>query len=150
MDREGWLIAVGSVVVGALLVTLVEWIRGQIERRQRRRDRRDDFQRDTLLTLLDALLRLAHLTALIHIEVQHGRPVSDELDELRRQESVKVSRYSVVTLDERTRTPVTEFQHVTTKLTGAAQSANHDALSSELIAALNRVIDRIGELLRKL
>lgn len=33
MDRGDWLTAVASVAVGALFVTLVEWIRGQVDRR---------------------------------------------------------------------------------------------------------------------
>ena len=52
MDAAGesfrW--AAGSVL-GALSAILIEFARGQLERRQRRQNRRDDFQRETLLSL---------------------------------------------------------------------------------------------------
>src|SRR5687767_15081665 len=47
-----------AVVLGAALTTGIELARGQLERKQRRQDRRDDFERATLIELRDELVKL--------------------------------------------------------------------------------------------
>ena len=39
-------------VLGALSAILIEFARGQLERRQRPQNRRDDYQRETLLLVI--------------------------------------------------------------------------------------------------
>jgi hypothetical protein len=51
LETSGWLLVVASVVLGQFALLGIEWLRGQLERKQRQDDRRDDFQRQTLLDL---------------------------------------------------------------------------------------------------
>jgi hypothetical protein len=71
VNRGDFLLGVGAVVGGALLTIVVEVLRGQVERRQRRADRRADFQRQTLLDLQDALLR--SIIDLMDLRDEHRR-----------------------------------------------------------------------------
>jgi hypothetical protein len=57
METQIWLPIV-TFVVGQLSVIGVEWFRSWLAREQRRRDRRDDFQRETLIELQEALYRV--------------------------------------------------------------------------------------------
>ncbi len=56
-------LAVLLVFVGAALTIGIELARGQLERKQRRQDQRDDFQRVTLLALQDALYQFVEAMA---------------------------------------------------------------------------------------
>ncbi|MDP9362732.1 MAG: hypothetical protein M3Q10_00640 [Chloroflexota bacterium] len=55
METSDWLLVVASVVLGQFALLAIELLRGQLERWQRRRDQRDDFQRQALLDLQEAL-----------------------------------------------------------------------------------------------
>lgn len=58
METSDWLLVVASVVLGQFALLAIEVLRGQLERWQRRQDRRDDFQRNTLLELQEALYQV--------------------------------------------------------------------------------------------
>ena len=52
MNTSDWLLVVASVVLGQLALLAIELGRGQLERRQRLHDRRDDFRREKMVELL--------------------------------------------------------------------------------------------------
>ena len=52
VETADWVLVVVSVVLGQFTLLAIEVLRGQLERRQRQRDRRDDFQREKLIELL--------------------------------------------------------------------------------------------------
>ena len=52
MDAGEWTRLVITFVLGALSTIAIEFVRGQLERHQRRRDRRDDFRREKMIDLL--------------------------------------------------------------------------------------------------
>ncbi len=55
MDASEWFRWAAAFFLGALSTIAIEFGRGQLERRQRKKDRRDDFQRETLLALQETL-----------------------------------------------------------------------------------------------
>lgn len=91
LDTSDWLLVVASVVLGQFALLGIEWLRGQIDRRQRREDRRDDFQRRTLLDLQDALDTLLGLTCEMYLHRQRSTKVSDELAEAHRKAASQVN-----------------------------------------------------------
>ncbi len=159
MNRGDWLVAVASVVVGALLVTLVEWLRSQIDRQQRMQDRRDDFQRQTLLDLQDALYRFMLGTNLIRENFQRVRTSERELEwkvlgdpgELTQETGPRIVMLIERVDDEQLRELVADF------LTGYSvirfgSRSNQEAFDTldTLHGIQLRANRRIGELLRKL
>lgn len=71
MSSAEWFRWAAAFFLGALSTIAIEFVRGQFERRQRRQDQRDDFQRQTLLDLQDGLLRLFDAVASIRTARQH-------------------------------------------------------------------------------
>lgn len=67
MDAEAWLPIVASVVLGQFALLGIDWLRGQMERNQRRADQRTDFQRATLLDLQDTLDELGRNAAAVAV-----------------------------------------------------------------------------------
>jgi hypothetical protein len=63
MTLGDWLTIIASVTVGQLLLVVVELARHWLTRKQRRDDAHDDFQRQTLLELQEALYTLVHAIA---------------------------------------------------------------------------------------
>jgi hypothetical protein len=55
LDRWDWLLVVAAVVLGQFALLAIELVRGQLERWQRRRDRRDDAERDALTELQESV-----------------------------------------------------------------------------------------------
>jgi hypothetical protein len=52
METSDWLLVVASIVLGQFALVAIELVRGQLERRQRLLDRRDDFRREKMVELL--------------------------------------------------------------------------------------------------
>lgn len=75
MDRGDFLLGVLTVVGGALLTILVEWLRGWLERKQRRNDLREDFQRQTLLDLQHTLDEPGEHAAIVALLREHALPL---------------------------------------------------------------------------
>jgi hypothetical protein len=81
LETSGWLLVVASVVLGQFALLGIEWLRGQLERKQRQDDRRDDFQRQTLLDLQDALYR--YIQALTMLKGEYERRKAGESPPIR-------------------------------------------------------------------
>jgi len=82
MELSAWAIAgisIFAVFVGATIPVITDVFRVQLERKQRIQDRRDDFQRETLLALHEALIQRGVLGAEIHAMAHAGDPMSQEL-----------------------------------------------------------------------
>lgn len=150
MERSDFLFGVGAVIGGALLTIIIEWLRGWLERKQRRADRRDEFQRESLEHLQRALLQLARCAAQTHMVIQAEQRISTELDETQRLTSVEVSVYAVRITDESVGNLVQEFQQAVRNITAADSNSNHAILTEELVTSLDAANTRIGECLRKL
>lgn len=66
MDASEWFRWAAAFFLGALSTVLIEFARGQLERRQRKRDRRDDVERDALTELQECVYDMIRAaTALI-------------------------------------------------------------------------------------
>lgn len=150
MGASEWFRWAAAFVLGALSIVAIEFGRGQFERRQRREDRRDDYQRETLLDLQDALIRLGSATARVHMLIERSQPVPDDLDEALRFVSLETSKLVVRVTDGRARDLAFAFLEAETHVKNATPSSDHDALRGRLISDLEAVNSRIGELLRKL
>jgi hypothetical protein len=57
MDVSDWILVVEAVVLGHFALLGIEFMHSHLGRRQRRQDRRDDFQRKTLIELQEALFQ---------------------------------------------------------------------------------------------
>lgn len=139
-----------AFVLGALSPVLVRFGTLWLERKQRLQDRRDDFQRETLLALQDCFINVGRLTAQLHTYIENDWALGEQLSEARRLASLEAGKYVVRVVDERTRTLAGDYQATVERITTAAPDANHSALRQELVSSLDAVNDRIGELLRKL
>jgi len=69
MDRWDWILVVGSVLIGQVALLLIETLRTWLERVQRRQDRRDDFQHDTLIELREALIVMADTAGVVYTSI---------------------------------------------------------------------------------
>ena len=157
MDRGDFLLGVATVVGSALLVVLVEFLRGQIERGQRRSDRRDEFTRQTLVDLQDALDELSRLSHEQHVVHQRNAKVTDELSRERVIVAGRVRRLSSRVEDAQVRADVQAVIRAFTEATRQAVVRSRDdkdyPFTSEytllsLEEPLGRLYDRIGELIR--
>ena len=52
LETSDWLLVVASIVLGQFALVAIELVRGQLERRQRLLDRRDDFRREKMIELV--------------------------------------------------------------------------------------------------
>lgn len=162
LDNEAWAIAgltIFSLVLGAALTILIELARGQLERKQRRQDRRDDFQRQTLVELQEALFR--HKQSL-DVSIQEFRelragqlPASffwpENVPAEGRAAGARVTVLSVRATDETLRKIVKNYrQTVIDRLTKAEDAEEAEAILKELDAIFAKANDRIGQLLRPL
>jgi hypothetical protein len=166
---ESWFPVV-TLLVGFLASSAIEWFRDrrtlkrerearESMRREKRADRRGDFQRETLLALQDSLLELGRSNGEIyHLDlIAYHRTgefvrqrISEELNERNRlangRTSVLTSRVRDVAVREMIQT-FSDYANVETMsrdLDEAREAAN---LGIRLFVKIN---ERIGELLRKL
>ena len=62
MDWAQWLATVLAALLGSVVGSLstvgVQWVRQRVERTERRQDRRDDFQRTTIMELQESVSRV--------------------------------------------------------------------------------------------
>ncbi len=130
MDVGEWFRWVSAFVLGAFSPVAVELTRHRVERKQRRQDRSDDFQRETLLNLQDASATLARLVAQTHMLIQADQPISDQHAELQRIASLEVSKFGVRIYDDDVRQSVTRFQNVVSRISLVPYDANHETLKT--------------------
>jgi hypothetical protein len=156
-----------TLLIGYLAKLLTDWIqyrrsvRGEREAREgKRRDelfeRRNTFQRETLLALQEAFMQLARVTGAInHQDTMSGKSggrqqLPDELNEGYHAAQTRTSMLASRVRDNRVRELVEQFRQFSVDSTLAAtQGARDRALTAmaELHDPLNK---RIGEILRTL
>jgi hypothetical protein len=162
LDRSAWATAgvtIVAVFVGALIPVLTDVFRGPLERKQRIQDRRDDFQRGTLLDLQDALYRFMLGANLIRVNIQQEqsgkRPQEwaalGDPGEMTQEAAPRISMLIERVQDERLRNLVSDF------MTGYSVVLIGSRSDEEAISTLDTMHriqllanKRIGELLRQL
>lgn len=80
MDFDGWVIPVATLLLGQLSLFALEWLRHGLSRKQRRDDARDDFQRQTLLDLQEAVYWLVRLLGNAKIEFEREKQALGRYD----------------------------------------------------------------------
>ena len=165
-----WLATTMSVVAGGLLTMLAAWLadrrlterdreRRRDERRERLADRRNDFQRETLLALQVASQKLLRTTGRMHhLDVvafrttgqwQRQRFPDDLSDDQLRQMTEAMLLASRVRDDE-TRTLAERLRD---RAAVVGMSSNEGEAEGRMMAAADiqgALIDRIGQLVREL
>lgn len=161
-------LAVLLVFLGAALTIGIEIARGQLERKQRRRDRRDDFQRETLLQVRAELERLARIAGAVW-EADHEAYRRMEtpdwgkltLSDERIQKAIQfrdadfaLDGLRECVFDEQFRSDVREVQrfaqYVVFNPTSEHPPGSSKDAFGEMIAAHKKAVGRFGELIRAL
>jgi hypothetical protein len=165
-----WFLPIATLLLGYIAKSVTDWIdfrrtsererNGREEsRRDRLLERRADFQRQTLLDLQEAMMRLMRSSAEInHQDVvafrktgKWGRQlVGDELSENHRLANASVTTLSVRVRDQSVRDLVRDLQSGSTAMVlcdSEQESTRHLRTSSD---AFNNLNGRIGELLRSI
>jgi len=137
----------------------IEWLRGQLERRQRKRERRDDFQRETLLALQDALYEIVKLTVdsglhrkktLESTGAWKGVAMPADYWTGIREATLRLPRLIVRVDDDDVRRHANSFLEAIVPIQGAADLAEWERLWSVAHGHLRKANERVGGLLRKL
>lgn len=158
MDRGDFLLGVGTVVGGALLTIGVEWLRGWVERRQRRNDRREDFQRQTLLDLQDTLDVLGKHAAIVAILRDRAVPLpgrgKDVPYDNPHAEAVLEAGMRMTTLAERVgepkvRTSVKQLDDALRQSLSPDGKKTANEVMEQVRALRRQTNEQVGELLRK-
>ena len=126
-------------------------------RRDQRSERRNQFQRETLLELQDAAFqlsratgRICHLDKMAIQETGKKRPLPDDLDEGYRLAQVRTDMLSVRVRDQATRELVKRFRELSTEGVFAEIQDNRDLAINAVLDSQIKLNARIGELLRTL
>ncbi|MGD0167634.1 MAG: hypothetical protein ABSC51_10190 [Gaiellaceae bacterium] len=132
----------------------------EAERALRREERRDEFQREALLGLQEALAKLGRAATEAHLHDlrehrQTGTPWPDlrlgkELDEELRLATLQVRMLEERVLDDELRNLVQQFLDLYTEALLARSEAEAKAAYNALIASNERAQARLGTLLRQL
>lgn len=167
MDAGEWVRWAAAFFPGALSTVLVEFGRGQLERRQRLNDRRDDFQRETLVEPQEMLEKM--ITATVAIQSFNeldeeayaavmepikpgGRRLPDEAEwaEQETMAAIRVRTLYVRVHDDEVRGLVADFIKLVPDTTAATPIAESTAQTERAVATSRAANTRIGELPRKL
>jgi hypothetical protein len=146
-----------TVVGGVLLAVFVEFLRGQIERRQRRQDQREEFERETIIELQETLHRMhdegislkLRINAVLNRASDSNTPTDDfESPELA-DAIIRVKTLAVRTKDKEMRNHVRQLIAELGLMLESANSAHEvDAAWGRVADTHNRTNERIGQLLR--
>ncbi len=155
------LVALGAIL-GGVLVVAVEWARGAFLRRQQRQDRREDFQRATLIALQEAVAEDHRAAARLYFRAQKwleekGSWPTEEvayIDEATmehgRAAGIRQRLLASRVQDERLRTLEREYRATTRALAHVGSVEAAKVADAAMAEAANRVLDRAGELIRDL
>jgi hypothetical protein len=128
-------------------------------RRDRLFERRSTFQRDTLLALQEATMRLARATGAIHHQdtmsfrstgIWQRQLLPDDLNEGFRLAQVETSTLAARVRDDATRELVARFRKLCADSVISVSQAQGDGLMTNMSPMLDDLNQRIGELLRTL
>ena len=149
MDAGEWFRWAAAFVLGALSAVVIEFARGQFERLQRRADRREDFQQQTLLALQDAVSARAVVTLSASKSARTGQEIGSEAENALILAAIETQKLVARVADSRTRDLAEQFLGATADAAYPNADADHDKLIERVSSAALAVNDRIGELLRK-
>lgn len=136
-----------------------ERLASEAEREEFRTRRRDDFQRETLIELQDALLEVARQAGdLYHWDLKQHRetgqwgrnPSPSDMDEIARRAHAKASALRVRVLDDELRKLVDEMTRTAVMIALAKSPIDAGGLLHEMSDKLVEVNERLGALLRNL
>lgn len=164
MDAGEWFRWAAAFVLGALSTVAIEFGRGQLERRQRKQDRRDEFQREKMIELLDparAMMEFLHRFYYPMVaewwEIGFWDYSPDALSHLTEAQefeyeeiSVKARTLSHLIADEQIGEPVEMLLRSARKTFGAQSQKDADAAYTAAHAAYLSIAKRVGELQQKL
>lgn len=160
MGFEFWA-PVGAFLGGQIALIVVEWARHRLARKQRRQDARDDFQRQSLIELQEALYRLVRaLSNAIH-EYKQLRankplptwPVEEDPRIIGAGVHARIDALAVRVDDEVVRRLVQEYLDKHAELSLESEDASLERFESQLKELRNvqkRANRRIGRLLQQL
>ncbi len=167
--ETSWLLPVGMLLLGYITKSVSDWLefrrtrqREREAREEARRDqvseRRNNFQRQTLLELQEALMQLIRSTAAIDrydlMVNQKSSPrdkiISGELDEQFRSINARVMVLTVRVADKTVRQLADEVRHSGHSLSLEKNEEQADKLSATILHSFELVNGRIGELLREI
>jgi hypothetical protein len=152
-------LAVVLVFLGAALTILIELARGQLERKQRRDDRRVDFEHETLVELQDTLGELMRLTWVAHDHIQRNEGVATDVQTEHALVAGRARRVETRVPNEQVRLLVSEilerlqlvgWQYVNRSPTEGKYPYAAEGTLLELGEPLDAVYERIGKRLRSL
>lgn len=131
----------------------------EAERRLQLLERRANFQRETLLSLQDALMELNRATGKVqHLDVMEVRRTGQwrkqllpaDLDESAHQAMVKTLILMVRVRDNQIREMVEKYRDLAARTSLCHDQKESEELSKEMVRLLDPLNERIGEILRKL
>lgn len=155
MTWELWI----AFVTGAITPVAVEILRTQVERRQRRQERRDDFQRETLLGLQESIYWLAEAMELAIADYRlesagqspRWRSGTTDWTLTSRNAIARMVFLAARTEDDQLRTLVQQYRDALRELTQTAKTAEDaEAGIKKVWEFQKKANDRIGELLRSI
>ena len=162
MDKSDAAIAgltIFALVIGAALTIVLDIARGQLVRKQRKQDRRDDFQHQTLLALQDAVYAHArNLAEIIHFErMEHIRAggwrsqrLPDKLNNTDYEGRLQISMLSVRIQDDMVRRLIGEYTEAEGSAVTAFSLEDAEEANNRANNVRKQANDQIGELLRGL
>jgi hypothetical protein len=148
MDAAEWVGWAAAFVLGAVSAAMIEFARGQIERRQRRADWRDDFQRDTLLALQEAVKHRSATALKILSRPQRAAAPEPEQLISHAMTTLELDKLAVRINDEHTRQLVQNLRAATARVTELDPDADYAAIAREILSATTAVNQRICHQLR--
>lgn len=149
---------------GALLTIIVEWLRGWLERKQRRQDRRDASQEQTLHELREALYDLIHALSIAKLEYENFRsgkppiqwPASDDQKARGARARGRIVLLTARVRDKELKVIVRSYLETHKKIS-AVETGDDAQIDAQVFKALDKLWEyqeeaneRIGTLLLKL
>jgi hypothetical protein len=150
MDAAAWFTWAAAFVLGAVSVATIEVARGHIERRQSRAEWRDDFQRETLLALQEAVARRSAIALQILSRPQCANACAPEQVISHAMTTLELDKLAPRINDAQTRQLIQALRAATARVSDLEPDADYAAIAREILAATAAVNQRIGNQLRKL
>jgi hypothetical protein len=173
--RIGLVTELASIVVGGTLALVAgagaEWLRDvrtsardERNRREARQEQRDDFQRQTLIDLQDALQKYVRgIISAVHFDERERRkrqeqgqvsdqlgPVPDELDDQIHQAQVLTRKLATRVDDDQIRSWITEIIKLGTAAVLPGSTDSPPTLSREIGDLMQTAQEKMGSEIRKL
>jgi len=161
-----WWIPVLTLIAGYLLNMAADWFRDRraanrehAEREQLRQDRRDELQRQTLLSLQDAIHRERRVLGEIDVVMQNyykrthdwsGAPVTGEQSQNAIDVHTETVKLGVRVFDDALRAKVLEFRNAGSKIVHAESAEAQEKALDELTELMDGMNEQIGDILRGL